>query len=89
LQKVNCIFIIKQKYKKHYEGRDEGEAHGVGTFFNCLAQQLAPRHCIINGNQNPTRARGRKPLTTPPSIGQNQTRTCFFTYQQPFEISNV
>jgi hypothetical protein len=44
LQKVNCNYIIKQKNKKHHEGRDEGEAHGVGTFFNCLVQQLAPRH---------------------------------------------
>jgi hypothetical protein len=33
LQKVNFIFIIKQKNKKHHEGSDEGEAHGVGTFF--------------------------------------------------------
>jgi hypothetical protein len=33
IAKSQLYFYIKTKNKKHYEGRDEGEAHGVGTFF--------------------------------------------------------
>jgi hypothetical protein len=43
-----------------------GSTWSWNLFFSCLLQQLAPRHCIINGNQNTNSARGRNPLTTTP-----------------------
>jgi hypothetical protein len=74
IAKSQLYFYNKTKNKKHNEGRDEGEAHGVGIFLNCLAQQLAPTHCIIIGNQNTTRARGRKALTTHPPQAKDKTK---------------